>query len=107
MAYARQQIIKFLDQIQRQGDRWIGSVDVLFVQRGANGKELTSEVRTLNMNLRKNAYDDIMKNGLSMTRNLSPAAGAASLRVVVRDATSGSVGSLSIPLTKLVPPSGN
>lgn len=90
-----------------QGDRWVGAVDVLFVQRGPDGKDLAGEVKTLNLNLKRETYDEVMKKGLSLTRNLPLASGVAQFRVVVRDATSGSIGSLTIPLTKLLPPSGS
>src|SRR2546427_13100108 len=89
-----------------QGDRWVGAVDVLFVQRGTDGKELAGELKTLNLNLVRETYDEIMKKGLGLTRNLPLAPGAAQLRVVVRDVSSGSIGSLTIPLTKLIPSSG-
>ncbi len=89
-----------------QGDRWAGAVDVLFVQRGADGKELAGELKTLNLNLVRETYDEIMKKGLGLTRSLPLAPGAAQLRVVVRDVSSGSIGSLTIPLTKLIPSSG-
>src|SRR5712691_5307574 len=89
-----------------QGDRWAGAVDVLFVQRGTDGKELAGELKTLNLNLVRETYDEIMKKGLGLTRNLPLAPGAAQLRVVVRDVSSGSIGSLTIPLTKLIPSSG-
>ena len=89
-----------------QGDRWAGTVDVLFVQRGTDGKELAGELKTLNLNLVRKTYDEIMKKGLGLTRNLPLAPGAAQLRVVVRDVSSGSIGSLTIPLTKLIPSSG-
>ena len=89
-----------------QGDRWVGAVDVLFVQRGTDGKELAGELKTLNLNLVRETYDEIMKKGLGLTRTLPLAPGAAQLRVVVRDVSSGSIGSLTIPLTKLIPSSG-
>ncbi len=89
-----------------QGDRWAGAVDVLFVQRGTDGKELAGELKTLNLNLVRETYDEIMKKGLGLTRSLPLAPGAAQLRVVVRDVSSGSIGSLTIPLTKLIPSSG-
>ena len=89
-----------------QGDRWAGTVDVLFVQRGTDGKELAGELKTLNLNLVRKTYDEIMKKGLGLTRTLPLAPGAAQLRVVVRDVGSGSIGSLTIPLTKLIPSSG-
>jgi VWFA-related protein len=89
-----------------QGDRWAGAVDVLFVQRGTDGKELAVELKTLSLNLARETYAEVMKKGLGLTRNLPPAPGAAQLRVVVRDVGSGSIGSLTIPLTKLIPSSG-
>ncbi len=61
------------------------------------------ETKTVNMHLTREAYEDAVKDGVKLTRNLPLARGAARLRIVVRDASSGAIGSVSIPLEKLFP----
>ncbi len=48
-------------------------------------------------------YEAVLNQGVTLSRNLPIAARAANLRVIVRDVTSGSIGSVSIPLDKLFP----
>ncbi len=89
--------------LQLEGERWVGAVDLLFVQMDANGKHLIGESKAINMRLLRETYDDIAKNGLVVTRNLPLVAGAAQVRIVARDVSSGAIGSVNIPLKKLFP----
>jgi len=93
--------------LQPEGDRWVGAVDLLFVQIGADGRQITGEAKTFNMRLQRQTYDSILKDGLVLTRTLPLADGAAQVRVVTRDATSGALGSVTIPLDKLFSKAGS
>ena len=93
--------------LQPEGDRWVGAVDLLFVQIAADGRQITGEAKTFNMRLQRQTYDSIMKDGLVLTRTLPLADGAAQVRVVTRDATSGALGSVTIPLDKLFSKAGS
>lgn len=93
--------------LQPEGDRWVGAVDLLFVQIAADGRQITGEAKTFNMRLLRQTYDSILKDGLVLTRTLRLADGAAQVRVVTRDATSGALGSVTIPLDKLFSKAGS
>src|SRR6266849_3195473 len=93
--------------LQPEGDRWVGAVDLLFVQIAADGRQITGEAKTFNMRLLRQTYDSILKDGLVLTRTLPLADGAAQVRVVTRDATSGALGSVTIPLDKLFSKAGS
>jgi hypothetical protein len=93
--------------LEPQGDRWVGGVDLLYVQQGPDGRDVTGETKTLNMRLTRETYERALKDGLIWTRDLSLADGAAQLRIVVRDLASGAIGSVNIPLNKLFPASGS
>jgi hypothetical protein len=54
------------------------------------------------MQLKPETMKDLMKTGLLYRRKLDTKPGAATLRVVVRDAGSGLVGSIGVPLSKVV-----
>ena len=79
---------------------------LLFVQLGSDGNSVTGEAKTVNLHVLRPTYEEVLKQGVTLSRNLPIAAGATKLRVIVRDATSGSIGSISIPLDKLFPNSG-
>jgi len=93
--------------LQPEGDRWVGAVDLLFVQIAADGRQITGEAKTFNMRLQRQTYDSILQDGLVLTRTLPLADGAAQVRVVTRDATSGALGSVTIPLDKLFSKAGS
>ena len=87
--------------LQARGDSWVGALDLLFVQRGADKKDLVGEAKTFDMRLQRDTFARIRRDGLVLTRNLLLVPGAAELRVVVRDVNSGSTGSVSIPLSRV------
>jgi VWFA-related protein len=87
--------------LELKGDRWIGELDLSYVQQSSEGKQLTSETRQINMHLNQQTYEQVKKNGLILGRDLSVVAGATQLRIVAQDAPSGSIGSVSVPLEKL------
>ena len=89
--------------LDSEGDRWTGAIDLLFVQLGSDGNSVTGEAKTVNLHLLRPTYEVVLNQGVTLSRNLPIAAGATKLRVIVRDATSGSIGSISIPLDKLFP----
>ncbi len=63
-----------------------------------DGKLLNVETQSLNMNLKKERYDDIKKRGLLFTKVIEPVENASHLRIVVVDRATGNVGSLQIPM---------
>lgn len=82
---------------QREG-KFVGAVAVQYVQRSATGAQLHRAEQTVNLNLKPEAYQTILNNGLAFTKELPVAASAHLLRIVVRDETSTAIGSLSVPL---------
>jgi VWFA-related protein len=96
------QIVAQIDQtnivLQQQNDRWVGTLELAWVQVAADGKLLNVETQTLSMNLKKDRYDEIQKRGLLFNRVIQPIENASHLRLIVVDRTTGNVGSLRIPL---------
>ncbi len=93
--------------LEQQGDRWVGALDLLFVQLRSDGSQAAGERKTFQMNLTRPSYEALQKEGLTVTRSLPIVAGATQLRVVARDLGSGALGSLTIPLTKLFSGAGD
>lgn len=93
--------------LTQNGDRWTGTVDLVFVQKDEHGKDFgTGLADTINLNLTKDTYLRMLKTGIIYQRQFPREERAKTLRIVARDTPSGSVGSLSIPLNqvKLVTP---
>jgi hypothetical protein len=55
---------------------------------------------TLQLNFAEDVYQQALKNGIRNTKRIRIASGASELRIVVRDATNGNLGSLSVPINK-------
>ncbi len=88
---------------EQKDDHWTGLVDVLFVQQPASDKGTTVTNEVWNLNFTKERYIDTMKRGMIMVKDLDFAAAAYKLKVVVRDAASGNVGSINVRTDKLQP----
>lgn len=79
-------------------DQQKGAVDLLFLQRDAAGKILSAEKQHLDMRLPQAQYEYLAKTGMVLEHHLVASAEAAEIRVVVSDAGSGAVGSVTVPV---------
>lgn len=85
----------------REGDRWKADLDVVYVQKTERSRAPGDGIADrLSFALTDATYADVMKNGLVRERAFARQPGAATLRIVVRDAASGSTGSITVPLNQ-------
>jgi hypothetical protein len=89
--------------LREEDHRSRGGLDLLFVQKNSVGILLSAEIQHFEVNFAPKEYDFLAKAGLILQRRLAINPASAELRVVVRDAGSGSLGSVTIPASKLVP----
>lgn len=84
--------------LRQNGDRWAGTVDVVYTEKTAAGRLLVqiSHVVQLTRNEQGNAAAD--KDGMWLSKTLLPIAGTEQIQIVVFDRTSGHFGSLTVPL---------
>lgn len=87
--------------LRQEQSRWQGRLDVLFVQRDDQGKEYGGTDDTVQLNLSPETYQKLITNDLGYHRVLARAPAAKVLRIVVRDASSGAMGSLTVPLNRI------
>jgi VWFA-related protein len=85
------------------GDRTTGKLEVALAQFDSQGNQVASELSTVDMKLLKETYARKRNDGLGFVRYLPLDPKAASVRVVVRDAKSNALGSVTIPLGRLYP----
>jgi VWFA-related protein len=86
-------------EFDQDGTNWLGTLDLYFLEKAADGKPLNDDFRTLNMKINEERRQIILRQGLVIVRNLEVAAGAAQIRVLVRDNRTGKIGSVTVPLT--------
>jgi VWFA-related protein len=87
--------------VQQGQGRWQGRLDVLFVQRDDQGNQYGGTDDTINLNLTPDTYKKLMNDDLAYHRVVARAAAAKLLRIVVRDAASGAMGSVTVPLNRV------
>jgi VWFA-related protein len=83
--------------IQQERDLFNGRVDVVLVQEDHEGGQYDQVLDTLVLALRPDTYRQALADGLAYSHALQPNPKANELRVIVRDAFSGNIGSLTIP----------
>lgn len=83
------------------GEIWTGEVDVFLVERDQRGKEFGRVNDTIAMRLKQATYEQMLKTGAPYQHAVTLSPNANVLRVVVRDARSGDLGSLTIPTAAL------
>ncbi len=87
--------------LAQEGTRWQGRLDVLFVQRDDQGHEFGGVDDTVDLNLTAETYKKLLAEDLAYHRVVARAGTAKLLRIVVRDATSGAMGSVTVALGKV------
>jgi len=86
-----------------QGDRWAGKLDLLFVENDPHGNETYGVDDTVSLELKQQMYDRVQREGLTYHRVLPRNVQAAQVRVVVRDAATGAVGSVTAAFNAIPP----
>ena len=80
---------------------WLGALDLLFVQRASDGKEVSLIKSELLIHWDKQSYDAHVADGIRLIQLLELAPAASQLRIVVRDRRSGKLGSVSVSLDRI------
>jgi hypothetical protein len=90
--------------LEPQGDRWAGKLDLLFVQKEQHGRQVSGVDDTVSMELSQPNYERVQRDGLTYHRVIPRQAQASELRVIVRDAATGALGSITAPFTGISQP---
>ena len=87
---------------KKDGDRWKAVLDVAYVQKDEQGRVKSGgEVDNLSVAVTDDNYRKLMQQGMIHQHRSQRAAGATTLRIVVRDADTGSVGSVTVPISQI------
>jgi hypothetical protein len=89
--------------LQESGDHRKGAVDLFFVQRDASGQKVAAEEQHLDLNLEDKQYEYLAKAAMVLDRHVTMSPQSTELRVVLRDAGSGSLGSVTLPAMAFAP----
>jgi hypothetical protein len=87
--------------INSDGEKNDGRIDVLLVQKNDRGKSFNGEDDTVTLAMKPGTYQQIEQQGLLFHKVIPKSAQATMLRVIVRDASSGTLGSVTVPFAQL------
>jgi VWFA-related protein len=88
--------------LNQQGDRRNGKIDLLIAQKDDRGKLLGKNmIDRVNLALTQKTYAEISKQGLIYQSHFTKEAGAHSLRIIVRDVSTGAIGTLTVPFSQV------
>jgi hypothetical protein len=88
------------DKVQ---DKYKGNIDAVYLQLGPEGTVIAADPLTYKMNFGEMDYQAILRQGYQLAAPLSIRPTTKTLRVFVRDGTSGAMGSVTVPLAKYFP----
>src|ERR1039458_4942119 len=89
-------------KFQQKGDRWTDSLEVVWVELGANGQIVGHGAHTLNLKPTDQGYDEILHQGLTFSEHAKVVSGAVEVRLVIADNGSDVIGSVTVSLTQLL-----
>jgi VWFA-related protein len=87
--------------LQQQGDRWTDNVTEYWVQFDSEGQQVSTHSQTINLRPSQDAYKQLLQQGLNFSETVGLEKNAAEVRLVLRDAGNGAIGSVIIPLARL------
>jgi VWFA-related protein len=92
---------------EKSGDRWTDALDVVWAGMSADGRVLERDSDRVTLQPQQRAYDEIQHSGFSFTQHIRLGKDAVEMRLVVRDNGTGAIGSVNVPLTRLIAKAGN
>lgn len=90
--------------LQSAEDHRKGAVDLFFLQGDAAGKTVLGEGQHISVNLDEKQFEYMARAAMVFDRHVKLQPQSVALRVVVRDAASGALGSVTIPVQNFFPP---
>jgi len=86
--------------------RHLGKVDAIYMQLGAADAVLGADPLSYSLDMGEAEYQAMLRSGYVLKAPLTIEPGTRDLRVVVRDAGSGLLGSVTVPLERFMPVQG-
>jgi VWFA-related protein len=87
-------------QFMQANGLWRDTVEAAFIQSDVQSRIVQTSPLRLPLALDSSTYDQLLKQGMFLPRDLPILPNVTTLQVIVRDGGSGKVGSLHIPLNK-------
>ena len=87
--------------LKQQGERWNDKLDIFLARRDDEGLHARITGQTLQLTLKSATYAKFLREGLPFDQFLEKVPDSGSIRVIVVDENSGSMGSVTMPVAAL------
>jgi VWFA-related protein len=87
--------------MEEHSGAWTDKLDVAWAEYDSNGVSLGTVTQSISVKLSQECRKSIAREGIIFTETVDVQRGAVEARLAVRDAGSGAIGSVNIPLTRL------
>jgi VWFA-related protein len=87
---------------EKNGDRWTDKLDVIWAGLGADGRVIERDGDRATVQTEQSGYDEIQHGGFSFTQHIRLTKYSVEMRLVVRDHGTGAIGSVNIPVNRLI-----
>jgi VWFA-related protein len=88
-------------RFQQQGERRTDNISEYWIEFNAEGRQVGTHSQTLNLRPMPEDYKKLLQDGFSFSETVPLANDATEVRLVLRDAGNGAIGSVIIPLHRL------
>jgi VWFA-related protein len=85
-------------QFHPEADKYVDSLDIVFVQQAKRGAMIANSKKTVNIKATAAQLETLRRNGLSAGEDLSVNPDTQAVRIIVLDRNSGSTGSVTVPI---------
>jgi hypothetical protein len=89
--------------MQQKEGRWTGKLQSVFLQLDGEARVLQADDRTFYPEFDARTFEQVLQKGISDTRQVHVLPSAVHLCIVVRDAATGNMGSIYLPLAQALP----
>jgi len=89
--------------LETSGDHRKGAIDMMFVQTSSTGDVQSAEKQHFDVSLDDQQFTFMSTAGMILLRHVTVSPQSTDLRVILRDAASGALGSVAIPTKSLFP----
>ncbi len=87
--------------LEKQNDRWVGAAEITYFRQAADGRIVSLTSRSVTFNITEDVYRAKLRDGLPLSETIDVVPGLTQIRIVAVDQGRGTVGSLTIPVSKL------
>jgi VWFA-related protein len=91
-------------RFQQQGDKWTDTIGRVWAEFDAEGRQVGTLSKPIDLSLTQDEYKQLAQKGYGFSETLALAKDAAEVHLVLRDAGTGAIGSVIIPLSRLFKP---